>query len=126
MTVVGLIAIGVFAGILGASLGIGGGIVFVPALVVFFAFPQHAAQGTSLAVIVPTAIIATVVHGRARRVDWSMAVSLAGGGLIGGLLGAWSALAIDGLVLRRMFAAFLVVMAFRMLAKTRRRVEAAP
>lgn len=124
MTVAGLIAIGVAAGVLGASLGIGGGIVFVPALVVFFAFPQHAAQGTSLAVIIPTAVIATMVHGRAGRVDWVMAASMAGGGILGGLLGAWSALAIDGLVLRRMFAVFLVVMAFRMLAKTRSRVEA--
>jgi uncharacterized protein len=118
VTILTLVAIGLFAGIIGAALGIGGGIVMVPSLVVLLAVPQHAAQGTSLAVIVPTAIVATVVHARAGRVDRRLALGLGAGGVIGGVLGAFTALSLDALVLRRLFALFLVLMAMRMLRAT--------
>jgi uncharacterized protein len=118
MTILTLVAIGLFAGIIGAALGVGGGIVIVPALVVLVTVPQHAAQGTSLAVIVPTAIVATLVHSRAGRVDIRLALGLGAGGVIGGVLGAFTALSLDALVLRRLFALFLVVMALRMLRST--------
>ena len=123
MIEVGFIAIGLGAGILAAALGIGGGIVYVPALVALFSFAQHEAQGTSLAVIIPTAIVAAFVHARARRIDWQLALALGAGGIIGGLLGAWSALSLDGPLLRRMFAGFLVITSLRMLKRTRRRSE---
>lgn len=119
MTVVGFIIIGLGAGALAATLGVGGGVVYVPALVALFSFDQHIAQGTSLAVIVPTTIVAAVVHFRAGRVDVRLALALGVGGIVGGLGGAATALALDGPLLRRMFAVFLVLMAFRMLAKTR-------
>jgi uncharacterized protein len=118
VTVLTLIAIGLVAGVLGAALGVGGGIVIVPGLVVLLTVPQHAAQGTSLAVIVPTAIVAAVVHARAGRVDGRLAAALGAGGVVGGVAGAFAALAIDALVLRRMFAVFLLLMAVRMLRST--------
>lgn len=124
MTVVAWIAIGLFAGILGASLGVGGGIVYVPALVSLFAFAQHEAQGTSLAVVVPTMIVAAIVHSRAGRVDWRTAITLGIGALVGGFLGARAALALEAPVLKRMFAVFLVIMVLRMLGKTRNRGHA--
>ncbi len=117
--IVGLFVIGLTAGSAAALLGIGGGIVFVPALVTIFGFEQHLAQGTSLAVIVPTAVVATVVHGRAGRVEWGTAGLLAVGGLAGGFAGAQAALALDAPVLRRMFAGLLVVVAVRMLREAR-------
>jgi uncharacterized membrane protein YfcA len=117
---VALITIGLLAGLLSASLGIGGGIVYVPALVSLFAVMQHEAQGTSLAVIVPTAIVAALVHARERRVAWAVAVPLGIGGVIGGLLGARTALALSAPLLRRLFAVLLVITAVRMLVKTRR------
>ena len=120
MTVVALIALGLAAGVLAATLGVGGGIVFVPALVALFSFAQHEAQGTSLAVIIPTTFVAAAVHARAGRVDWRIAAALATGGVAGGLLGAVTALSLDDTVLRRLFAGFLVLMAFRMLRRTRR------
>jgi uncharacterized membrane protein YfcA len=120
VTVVGLILIGLVAGALAASLGVGGGIVYVPALVTLFAFAQHEAQGTSLAVIIPTALLAATIHGRAGRVDWRTAILLGCGGIIGGLLGAGTALSLEAPVLRRMFAVFLIVMAIRMLRRTTR------
>jgi hypothetical protein len=118
--IVALIAVGLAAGVLSAALGVGGGIVYVPALVTLFSFAQHEAQGTSLAVIVPTMIVAAVVHSKARRVDWHTVIALGSAAVVGGFLGASSALALDGPVLRRMFAIFLVLTSFRMLAKTRR------
>lgn len=120
MTVVGLVALGLVAGALAASLGVGGGIVIVPALVVLFDFSQHAAQGTSLAVIVPTAIVGAAVHARARRVEWRLAFWVAAGGILGAVAGSRVALALDGRVLRRMFAVLLVILAVRLLVTNRR------
>lgn len=122
----GWVAIGLAAGTLAALLGIGGGIVFVPSLATLFSFPQHAAQATSLAVIAPTTLVAAVRHSRAGRVDWRLAATLGTGGIVGGVMGASIALTLEGPVLRRMFAAFLVVIAFRMLAETRRRTGGSP
>ncbi len=119
MTVAGLILIGLVAGSVSASLGVGGGIVFVPALVVLFGYDQHLAQGTSLAVIVPTVIVGAWVHARAGRVVWRSAIPIGLGGIAGGLIGGMIALAIDADVLRRMFAVMLVLTAFRMLSKVR-------
>lgn len=118
--IVALIAVGLAAGVLSASLGVGGGIVYVPALVTLFSFAQHEAQGTSLAVIVPTMIVAAVVHSKARRVDWDTVIALGSAAVVGGFLGASSALALEGPVLRRLFAIFLVLTSLRMLARTRR------
>jgi uncharacterized membrane protein YfcA len=84
------------------------------------------AQGTSLAVIVPTTMIAAYVHSRAGRVDWRTAFLLGSGGILGGVLGARTALALDAPLLKRMFAVFLVLSALRMLGKTRRRSHAEP
>ncbi len=120
MTVAGLVLVGLMAGALAASLGVGGGIIYVPALVAFFAFAQHEAQGTSLAVIIPTMVLAASIHGRAGRVDWRTALILGSGGLIGGWLGARVALSLEAPVLRRLFAAFLVIMAVRMVRHTTR------
>jgi uncharacterized membrane protein YfcA len=115
--VVGLILIGFVAGGLGAVLGVGGGIVNVPALVTLYSFEQHLAQGTSLAVIVPTALVAAITHSRRGHVDWRLAITLASGGLAGGWLGARTALAINGAVLRILFVCFLLLMVARMMLR---------
>lgn len=115
----GFVTIGLVAGTLAAMLGIGGGVVFVPALVTLFGFAQHEAQATSLAVIVPTTAVAAWVHSRAGRVDWPKALALGAGGLAGGAIGAWSALAVDGLILQRSFAAILLFVAYRMVQRAK-------
>lgn len=114
--VIGFIILGLATGLIASTLGIGGGIIFVPSLVVFFGFSQHIAQGTSLAAILPTAIVGTILHGRKGRVEWRVAGFIAIGGIAGGLLGAWTAQALDPDVLRRLFAALLVTIAARMLS----------
>ncbi len=117
ITIVALIVVGLMAGALASALGIGGGVVFVPVLVVGLALEQAVAQGTSLAVIVPTAVIGTYGHVRYSRVDWKAALPVAAGGIVGAALGAQVALAADPLLLRRMFAALLAVLAIRLIRR---------
>ncbi len=119
MTEIGYVILGLAAGTVSASMGVGGGIVFVPVLVILFSFDQHLAQGTSLAVIVPTAVVGAWVHSRSGRVDWSYALPLGIAGIAGGLLGGWIALALDDDVLRRLFAVMLVITAIRMIRASR-------
>ena len=118
--ILGLIAVGVVAGSVAASLGVGGGIIYVPALVTIFSLAQHEAQGTSLALIIPTTIVATIVHSRAGRVDWRISGLLALGAVGGGFLGAQAALALEAPVLRKMFGVLVAITALRMLHKTRK------
>lgn len=114
MTALVLVIVGCFAGALASALGVGGGIVFVPALVVILSFDQTLAEGTSLAVIVLTATIATWTHHRHGRVDWRVAATVAVGAIAGALGGSTLALRIDPDVLQRLFAAFLVIVAVRL------------
>lgn len=114
MHVVGLLVLGLTAGLLAASLGIGGGIVVVPVLVSVFGFSQLDAQGTSLAIIVPTMIVATVRHAHAGRVVWRVAIIMGVAGIIGALIGSDVAYRLDESLLQRIFAVVLVVLAIRM------------
>ncbi len=112
--IVGLIMLGLFAGLLASALGVGGGIIFVPVLVGVFGFTQLDAQGTSLAVIVPTAIIATIGHTRAGRVVWKVALLTGGTGIVGALIGSQVAYSIDEAMLQRIFTIVLLALAARM------------
>ena len=120
LAILGLLTTGAVAGLLAAVLGGGGGIVFVPALAVLYSMDQHFAQGTSLAAMVPTTVVAAVAHGRAGRIDWRIAGVVGAGGAIGGLAGADLALGLDPVLLRRLFAGLLIVVAGRMLYNQRR------
>ena len=113
-TLAALVAVGFLTGAVAAALGIGGGVVIVPALVVLFGFDQHLAQGTSLAVIVPTAVVSTYAHHRGERVVWRLAFPVALAGIVGALAGARLALRLDPEVLRRLFGLLLVVLSLRM------------
>lgn len=117
--VLGYLLLGLVAGSLAATLGIGGGVIYVPALVTFFAFSQHTAQGTSLAIIVPTTIVAAVGHTKARRIVPRLALTLGAAGVIGAIAGARVALVADEAVLRRVFAVVLIVITVRMALRTR-------
>jgi len=112
---VGLAAVGLGAGFLAGLLGIGGGVVMVPAMVLIFGFDQHVAQGTSLLVIIPAALTGSYTHHRNGRLLLRDAALLAAGGVIGALIGSLSALSLEDTILRRLFAAFLILTALRML-----------
>ena len=114
LEIIALILLGLAAGTVAAALGLGGGVIFVPSLVVLFGFDQHIAQGTSLAVILPTALVAAVAHARRGNVRWDLAVPIGLAGIVGGVFGARIALALDADLLGRMFGVFLLVLAARM------------
>ena len=114
LEVAGLIILGLVVGTIATTLGVGGGVIYVPALVVFFAFEQHTAQGTSLAIILPTTVVATVAHTRLGNVRWRLAVPITLAGIAAAVLGSRIALSLDADMLRRLFGAFLLVVAARM------------
>ncbi len=114
MELVGLILLGLFAGYAAATLGVGGGIIFVPVLVSVFAFGQLEAQGTSLAIILPTAIIATFAHARAERVVWSVAYVTGGPKIVFAFLGALVAQSMDEDILSKVVAVVLAALAIQM------------
>ena len=107
--------VGVFVGVLSGIVGIGGGVLFVPALIWLFAMDQHKAQGTSLgALLAPVGIFAFFEYYRKGNADLRIALLLAVGFLFGGYFGAAGAQYIPELWLRRMFAIMLVVIGGRM------------
>ena len=119
LIVITLLAIGLAAGFLAGLLGVGGGILLVPAMVLLLDFDQHVAQGTSLVVIIPAALIGTWTHYRRGTIRPRDAALVAAGGMIGAAVGSLSALSLDDELLRRLFALVLLATAIRMLLSTR-------
>lgn len=106
------VLIGVLAGLMSGLFGIGGGIVIVPLLVWLLHFEQHRAQGTSLAVfLVPVGILGVMNYYRTSNVDIAKAALVAVGLIGGAYLGSKVALGLSPLVMRRVFAFFLVAVA---------------
>jgi uncharacterized membrane protein YfcA len=121
------IAIGLVSGFASGLAGIGGGVVIVPALVLLLGVPQHLAQGTALAVIVPTALMGTITHFRNRYVLVRGALVLGVAGMLGAQLGARLALSMEADRLRALFGVFLLVAGSRMIQRAwRSRGRAAP
>lgn len=113
--IVGGLAIGVLAGILAGMVGIGGGLVIVPMLVYFFHLDQHTAQGTSLAILLPpSGLFAFLAYYHAGHVNLKLAGLIIVGIFLGGYLGGEWAQQLSGVVLRRVFAAFMLVAAINM------------
>lgn len=111
----GGLAIGVAAGILAGMIGVGGGIIIVPALAYFFKMDQHTAQGTSLAVLLPpTGLFAFLQYYRAGHVNVGVALVMIVGVLIGGYFGGGWAQAASGPALRKGFAVFMFIVALDM------------
>jgi len=115
------VLLGSCAGFLAGLLGIGGGILLVPLFL--WAFPLagfapevtvHAAFGTSLAIILPTAISSTFGHRKRGNVDWRQITFLACGGVIGAILGASLATYLSGDRLKLFFGIMQIVVALRM------------
>lgn len=103
--------LGVVVGALSGVVGIGGGILFVPALIVFFGMSQHKAQGTSLgALLLPVGLLAFWEYYRKGNADLRVAALLAAGFLAGGFLGAHWAQGFSDLLLRRIFAVLLMAL----------------
>lgn len=116
----GVVAFGVLTGMLSALFGVGGGLVMVPFMVLALGEGQHLAEGTSLLVIVPTAIAGVIAHSGRGYVSFKHAIVLALGGVGGSYLGATIALELDAGLLQTIFGAFLVLMGVRTVVTGRR------
>jgi len=104
-----MLLIGLLVGVVSGVVGIGGGVLFVPALVWLAGMSQHKAQGTSLgALLAPVGIFAFMEYYRKGNADLKVALLLALGFLIGGYFGAVGAQHISDLWLRRVFALTLI------------------
>ena len=117
-----ILIIGLFAGILSGLVGVGGGIILVPALVYFMSYSQHQAQGTSLGVLTfPVVIVAFLKYyydtkKMGEPISFQVIAYLAIGFLIGGFLGSTLALRINQDLLKKIFAVILFYTAFKMLS----------
>ena len=106
--------IGIAGGFASSLFGVGGGVIFVPLLALFLQMNFHLAVGTSLAAIIPTAVVGTFRHFSHGQVDWRVACLLAVFASAGAWMGAGDSLQLDVLVLKRIFAVFLVCIALRL------------
>jgi len=107
--------IGLASGLASGLFGVGGGIVMVPAMMFFMNVPIKTAVGTSLAVIIPTALMGTYKHFSQGNVDWKIALSLTPLAIIGGFSGAWLTTIISADSLKKAFGGFLVLVGLRLL-----------
>lgn len=114
MELVVLVGIGLLAGVVSAICGVGGGVVVVPALLWIKGMDVKLAVGTSLAYIVPTAIMGVWRKMPLAQVDLKTAGILAVGGIVGAVLGAWAADVLPGAWIKRGFAVLLVITAIQL------------
>lgn len=108
--------LGLAAGTLSGLIGIGGGIIIVPALVFIFGFSQHQAQGTTLALLVPPiGILAAWVYYKQGYVNLPVAAFVCIGFVLGGLAGARLATGLSSALLERIFGAALLAIGLKMI-----------
>jgi len=108
------VATGLLVGVASGILGVGGGILLVPAMTLGFGISQHVAQGTSLAAIIPTSVVGAVTHDRRGNVLRRAALYMGVGATAGAVLGAVVALHLPREVLTRAFGVLLLFAAFRL------------
>jgi uncharacterized membrane protein YfcA len=108
--------IGLFAGTLSGLIGVGGGIVIVPALIYFVGFSQHQAQGTSLGLLLlPVGILAVMNYYNKGHIDVKVVGIMSVGFVLGGFLGSKISLAVSEEIIKKVFAVILFYTAFKML-----------
>ena len=114
--ILAFIILGLVAGILSGLIGIGGGIIIIPALILLFGLSQHQAQGTTLALMVPpVGILAAWTYYKHGYVDLKVAALICIGFFIGGFIGAKIATALSSVVLEKVFGVALLLIACKMI-----------
>ena len=109
MSIFILFLIGLAAGII-SGMGMGGGAILIPALVLAVSPEQHIAQSVNLLFFIPTAMIALIIHIKNKKIDFKMALPIIAFGLCGAFLGSWLAIRLAGSDLRKLFGIFLLAM----------------
>lgn len=110
---IAIIGAGALVGVLSALFGVGGGILMVPFMVLILEKGQHLAEGTSLLVIVPTALVGVVAHRKSNFVGFQAAALLAVGGMAGAYIGAALALRLDAETLQVLFGILMAIVGVR-------------
>lgn len=114
-TVMILALIGLIAGTMGGMVGIGGGLIIVPAMVFLLGADQRVAQGTSIAIMLPPiGLFAAINYYKAGYINIKYAAIIAVTFLLGGYIGSKIAIALPEAVVKKIFAIFLVITAVRM------------
>lgn len=114
LLIIGLLT-GAAAGLLGVLLGVGGGILMVPAFMAFLGLKFKAAAATSLAVMLTTAAVATIRYGKQGMIDWKIAGVAAVGAMVAAYFGTDLMKQLSNQTLTRMFAVFMIAMGVRLL-----------
>ncbi|MBT8256389.1 MAG: sulfite exporter TauE/SafE family protein [Bacteroidia bacterium] len=117
MTIVlSLVAIGLLAGVLSGFMGVGGGVVMIPLMILLLGYDQHEAQGLSLAVLaVPVTFVAAYTyHASGHPIDWKFALIIALFFVVGAFIGSKFAVRIDQATLKKIFAIILIVAAVKL------------
>lgn len=116
IVIIALIVIGLFAGLLSGIMGVGGGVVMIPLMILLLGFNQHQAQGTSLAVLaVPVTFLAAYNYYGEGYVNWKYAALIAVFFVVGGFLGSKIAVNLDQKTLKRIFGGILFIISIKML-----------
>ena len=111
-----LLLTGIAAGMLGGMVGVGGGIIIVPALVYFMGMSQFSAQGTSLALIMfPVGILGVIQYYKEGHVNFHMVFILAIGFVLGSFLGSKISLSLPQEAVKKSFAILMILIAVKML-----------
>jgi len=114
-SVAGLAVLGLLAGIFSGLLGVGGGLIMVPGMVIALRIRQHVAHATSLAAIIPTAVAGVLAFGKASAVDWKVGLVLAAGSIPGARLGATAMRRVSPDQLRVVFGVFVIAVGILLL-----------
>jgi hypothetical protein len=117
---IGAIAIGLAAGVLGGLLGLGGGVLFVPGLVIFLSLSQHQAEATSLLAIVPVALVGAARQDRYGNVRRADALYMGVVSIAGAAAGVALANVMSGALLRTGFALLMLLIAAQLMRRTLR------
>lgn len=115
--ILSVIIIGLLAGVLSGILGVGGGVVMVPLMLLLLGYTQHQAQGTSLAVLsVPVTFIGAYnYHQAGHEIDWRVALGIAVLFVVGAFVGSKFAISLDQKMLKKIFGGILIVVAIKMI-----------
>lgn len=115
-SILGLVFLGLMAGFLSSMVGIGGGIVIVPSLVLLFGLTQHTAQGTTLAMLsFPVSLAGALSYHKKGMVDWKIALILGMGFVLGGLFGGKLVVDIPAGIIKKFFAVIMIIIAVKFL-----------
>lgn len=114
--IISYLVLGLVAGIFSGLIGIGGGLIIIPALVLFFGMNQHLAQGTTLALMVPPiGLLAAWTYYQKGYVDVKVAGLICAGFFFGGFLGAKIATSISNNALQKVFGVALLLISIKMI-----------